>query len=76
METGAVSDSFTGFWDPTPHPALIHGKVHSLTATCFVDIHGRPVLSRTKTEGKWIGGWGQRGRRDWEERGKGTTHRM
>lgn len=36
--TGAVSDSFIGFWDPTLHtgllcPALIQGEVLKLIAT-------------------------------------------
>lgn len=40
METGSVSNTFTGFWDHTPHTgspclALIHGEGLNLTTTGY-----------------------------------------
>lgn len=44
MGAGPVSDSSTGFRDPTPHtgspgPAIKHGKVLSLTIICYTMLY-------------------------------------
>lgn len=74
--TGAVSDSFTGFWNSTPHtglpcPALIYGEVLRLTATgyaCHVLLLLIGDLPFPRWE--WRGGAGRwevgTGERDWE----------
>ena len=55
MGVGTISDSFTGFCDPTSHigllcPALIHGEELGLTATLYIDTHRNPVLSWIEME--------------------------
>lgn len=49
---GAVSNSFTGFWGPTPHtglpsPVLIHGEVllQLNKCACFADSNETSALS-------------------------------
>lgn len=72
---GAVTDSFTNFWDPTLHiglpcPAFTQGEVLVITATCFVDTHVRPVLFWMKMQEEEIGKGGSRngkvGDRNWK----------
>lgn len=53
---GPISESFTCFWNPTPHPELfcpplIHGRclvLLQLCMSCFVDSHGRTTISLNK----------------------------
>lgn len=86
--TGAVSDSFTDFWDPTSHtgspcPALIHGKVLSLTETWYAVFYwylpfpgwrqkrrGLGCRRGTGREGWVRGDCSQNGKKGWEERKK------
>lgn len=85
MGTGASSDSFTGYWDTTPHTgssclALIHGVVLSLTTTwyamlCWYSGETWPFLNKTDRE--YIAGWEHRvvGQRGLGEEG-GTVPRL
>lgn len=65
--TGAISNSFTCFWDPTLHtgsafPVLIHVEV----LPDFINTHGRPAFFWTEEEGIGDG----RGNREGTERGE------
>lgn len=59
MGTEAVIDSFAGFGDPVPQPGRCLVSLQ-LARQCFVDIHGRPVISCTERQSGW-GGSGEVG---------------